>query len=60
MKDGSWSRVFLHKFPGTAMPFLIWDEERMVLLVGANFTDSDPGDIVWDRVRKEFKLIPAK
>jgi hypothetical protein len=47
-------------FPGTVIPLLIWDEERMVLLVGANFTDSDPGDIVWDRVRKEFKLVPAR
>ena len=59
-KDESWSRVFFHKFPGTANPFLIWDEERMALLVGANEADSDPGDIVWDRVKKEFKLVPAK
>ena len=29
-KDGGWSRVFFHKFPGTASPFLIWDDERMV------------------------------
>ena len=56
-KDESWSRVFFHKFPGTANPFLISDEERMALLVGANFSDFDLGDIVWDRVRKEFKLV---
>ena len=59
-KDGSWSRVLLHKFAGTAIPFLIWDEEQMAILVGANKSDSEPGDIVWDRVRKEFKLVPAK
>ena len=59
-KDGSWSRVFYHKFPGTANPFLIRDDERMALLVGANFSDFDPGDIVWDRVRKEFKLVGEK
>jgi hypothetical protein len=59
-KDGSWIRVFFHKFPGSAFPFLIWDEKRVALLVGANFTDFDPGDIVWDRVRNEFKLVPAK
>jgi hypothetical protein len=59
-KDGSWRRVFLHKFPGTAIPVLIWDEERMALLVGANAADFDPGDIVWDRVTKEFKLVNRK
>jgi hypothetical protein len=58
--DGSWSRVFFHKFPGTANPFLIWDEDRMALLIGGNFTDFDPGDIIWDHVRKEFKPVGEK
>jgi hypothetical protein len=61
-KDGTWVRQFFHKFPGTAYPFLIWDKKiwdktRMALLVGANFSDSNPGDIVWDPVKKEYKLV---
>jgi hypothetical protein len=32
----------------------------MALLVCANEADSDPGDILWGRVKKEFKLVPAK
>jgi hypothetical protein len=29
----------------------------MALLVGANFSDSNPGDIVWDPIKKEYKLV---
>ncbi len=56
-KNGTWYRAFFHKFPGIAQPFLIWDKEKMALLVGANFSDSNPGDIVWDRAKKEYKLL---
>jgi hypothetical protein len=56
-KNGTWARVFFHKFRGLSSPFLIWDKERMTLLVGANFSDSNPGDIVWDRTKKEYKLL---
>jgi hypothetical protein len=56
-KDGTWVRQVFHKFRGTAYPFLIWDKKRMALLVGANFSDSNPGDIVWDPIKKEYKLV---
>lgn len=59
MKNGTWYRAFFHKFPGIAYPFLIWDEEKTALLVGANYSDAVPGDIVWDRTRKEYKLVQA-
>jgi hypothetical protein len=55
--NGSWTRVFFHKFDGTANPFLIWDRAAMALLVGANFSDSNPGDIVWDGANKTYKLL---
>jgi hypothetical protein len=58
-KNGNWTRVFVHKFDGVAKPFLIWDRERIRLLVGANETDFDPGDIVWDHTQKGYKLIPS-
>jgi hypothetical protein len=55
--SGSWTRVFFHKFTGLASPFLIWDQSRMALLVGGNDTDFNPGDIVWDRLKKGYKLV---
>lgn len=58
--DSTWARVFFHKFRGLSIPFLIWDEESMKLLVGANESDSVPGDIVWDLKEKKYKLVPAK
>jgi hypothetical protein len=56
---GAWTRVFFHKFPGIAYPFLVWDQSRMALLVGANQSDSNPGDIVWDREKKAYKLVTS-
>jgi hypothetical protein len=58
-KDGLWTRRFFHKFPGTSKPFLIWDKDKTALLVGANASDADPGDIVWDRTKKQYKLVPV-
>jgi hypothetical protein len=54
-----WTRVFFHKFPQIAYPFLIWDQSRMALLVGANQSDSNLGDIVWDREKKAYKLVTS-
>lgn len=59
-KTGSWVRVFFTKFERLASPFLIWDKERLRLLVGANHSDYEPGDIVWDLKEKKYKLLPAK
>jgi hypothetical protein len=56
-KDGAWYRAFFHKFPKIAYPFLIWDAEKMALLVGANKSDTIPGDIVWDRAKKQYKVL---
>lgn len=55
--NGNWGRVFFHKFTGIASPFLIWDRMRRALLVGANFSDANPGDIVWDPAKREYRLV---
>lgn len=54
---GTWYRTFLHKFPGIAHPFLIWDEDGKAILVGANYSDTVPGDIMWDANEKKYKLV---
>ncbi len=56
-KDWSWVRVFLQKIDRLSSPFLIWDKKRMRLLVGANQSDYEPGDIVWDSHEKKYKFI---
>jgi hypothetical protein len=58
-EDGTWTRVFYHKFSSTAYPLLVWDKEQRVLLVGANYSDSNTGDIVWDAARREYNLVYA-
>jgi hypothetical protein len=55
-KNGTWGRVYFHKFPGLAHPFIIWEPNKRVLLIGANQTDSNPGEIVWDKSKKAYKL----
>lgn len=52
----TWKRVFLHKFR-VPYPFLIWDEKRKSIIVGVNYSDSNPEEIVWDRAKKEYKLV---
>jgi len=59
-KNGTWSRVFFEKIPGVRHPFLIWDEENRALLVGANYSDYNPGDILWDAKTKKYKLVEAR
>ena len=58
--DGAWVRIFLEKIPGVVHPFLIWDEEEKALLVGANYTDYNPGDILWDPKAKKYILLEPK
>jgi len=52
-----WVRVFLQRIDRLAFPFLIWDSERNRLLVGANRSDYEPGDIVWDLKEKKYKFV---
>jgi len=58
-RAAEWVRVFLHKFSGLASPFLIWDRSSKALVVGANQSDADPGDIVWNGVSKKYRLAKS-
>ena len=58
--NDTWDRVFFERIPGVVHPFLIWDAENMALLVGANYSDYNPGDIIWDSKTKEFKLVEPR
>jgi hypothetical protein len=58
-KNGTWVREFFQKFSDFSSPFLIWDRERMRLLIGVNQSDYEPGDILWDSKEKKYKLVPA-
>ena len=53
----AWHRVFFERIAGVRHPFLVWDEENKALLVGANYSDYNPGDILWDSATKKYKLV---
>jgi hypothetical protein len=59
-KDRAWIRVFFEKISGVRHPFLIWDEGNKALLVGANYSDYNPGDVLWDAKARRYRLVPAK
>lgn len=59
-KDRAWIRVFFEKIPGVRHPFLIWDDRNKALLVGANYSDYNPGDILWDPKANRYRLVAAK
>jgi hypothetical protein len=59
-KDRAWIRVFFEKIPGVRHPFLIWDERNKALLLDANYSDYNPGDILWDAKTNRYRLVPAK
>jgi hypothetical protein len=57
LSTGQWERRYIQELGGTSVPFIIWDKKARSLLIGADWSDADQGEVIWDSKIKEYRYV---